>query len=395
MRGRLVSQVWQSDPTRYAPPRHRRACRYDAFVPRPLMGDAFNLSGEIAGIVAEAERAISDLNIRVAPELTALARLLLRTESIASSKVEGLQADVRGLARAEARRRGGRGVGREAAEILANIDAMTHAVDDAARLDLIQPADLQEIHRVLLAKSPAAGQAGAIREVQNWIGGNDYTPCGADYIPPQADEVVPLMQDLCQFCQDSVMSPLTLAAIAHAQFETIHPFEDGNGRTGRALVQVLLRRRGLAPQFVPPISVVLSQDRERYIGGLTLFRNDDVAEWVSIFAEAAAASAHLAARYVALVADLRDHWRQRLSQTVRPRADAVAWDVIDALPAYPVITVAAAVEATGRSKPAVNQAVAQLEQAGVLVRIGESKRNRAWEPEGLIDLVAALEAGEV
>ena len=395
MRGSLVRRTWRYDPTLYAPPRYRRACAYESFIPRPLAGDAFDLPGQVFSRVSEAEQLVAELNRSAGPELAALARLLLRTESIASSKVEGMQADARQLARAEARRRAGRGIGHQAAEIIANIDAMELAVKQAAGAERLTPGDLCAIHEALLAKSPSWSDAGRLRDSQNWIGGNDYNPCGADYVPPPPEEVAPLLDDLCRFCDADDLSPLLQAAIAHAQFETIHPFGDGNGRTGRALVQALLRRRGRAPEFVPPISVALwqPQRRKRYIAGLTMFREDQVAEWITIFAEATAQAAHAARRYGGLLVDLCGFWRARLRDTVNPRSDAAAWAIIDILPAHPVVTVALAVEATGRTPPPVNAAMAQLEQAGVLTRLGESRRNRAWEPEGLLDLIIELESG--
>lgn len=396
MRGRLVRRTWRHDPTLYAPPRYRRACAYESFIPRPLAGDAFDLSGHAFSRVSEAEQMVVELNRSAGPELAALAPLLLRTESIASSKIEGMQADARQLARAEARRRAGRGIGHQAAEIIANIDAMELAVQQAASAERLTPDDLRAIHEALLAKSPSWSDAGRLRDSQNWIGGNDYNPCGADYVPPPPEEVAPLLDDLCQFCNDHDLSPLLQAAIAHAQFETIHPFGDGNGRTGRALVQALLRRRGLAPEFIPPISVALwqPQRRERYIAGLTMFRKNQVAEWITIFAEATAQAAQAARRYSDLLVDLRSFWRARLRETVNPRSDAAAWAIIDILPAHPVVTVAMAAEATGRTPPPVNSAMTQLEQAGVLIPLGESRRNRAWEPEGLLDLIIELESGE-
>ena len=395
MRGHTIRRTWKHDPTLYAPPRYRRACSYAPFIPDPLAADAFDLPGEVAGRVAEAEQMVAEINRTAGPELRSLGRLLLRTESIASSRVEGMQADARQLARAEARRLAGRSIGHQAAEILNNIDAMEFAVDEAARAEELLPSGLCDIHRALLARSIGARGAGEVRDAQNWIGGNDYNPCGADYVPPPAEEVAPLLDDLCAFANDDLLPPLLQAAAAHAQFETIHPFEDGNGRTGRALVQVILRRRGLAPAFVPPVSVVFSQRRERYIEGLVAFREGRVAEWVSLFAAATAQSARLAQHYGELVGDLQQHWRRRLRETVNPRADASAWAIIDALPAHPVVTVAAAVASTGRTPPAVNGGVEQLERAGVLIPLTTSKRHRAWEPEGLLDLVVALEAGEV
>jgi hypothetical protein len=150
VRGRHVHQVWKADPTIYAPPRYRRACEYAAFIPDPVAGLDVNLPGDVAGVVSDAEKAIADLNRAAGPELTPLARLLLRTESIASSKAEGMQLDARSLARAEANQETGRKIGSTAPEILANIDAMQLSIERAANLDGLHPADFLDIHRVLL-----------------------------------------------------------------------------------------------------------------------------------------------------------------------------------------------------------------------------------------------------
>ena len=132
VRGRLVQRRWEGDPARYAPARHRRACDYATFEPVPLAGDDFGLPAATAGVVSDAERAIAALNAARTRALDPLARLLLRTESIASSKVEGLQADPRGLARAEARGDAGGGVGPDTREVLANIDAMQLAIEETS-----------------------------------------------------------------------------------------------------------------------------------------------------------------------------------------------------------------------------------------------------------------------
>jgi Fic family protein len=390
--GRLIRRTWEYDPTLYAPPRYRRACAYEAFVPDPLATLSLSLPGAVAGVVSEAERAISDLNQGAAVVLGPLARLLLRTESIASSKVEGMQVDARSLARAEANLDTGRRVGSEALEILANIDAMELAIERAAAEPVMDVSELEAIHRALLARDVHAALAGQVRTVQNWIGGNDYNPCGADFVPPPPEEVPLLLNDLRDFCNDDSLSPLVQAAIAHAQFETIHPFQDGNGRTGRALVQVTLRRRGLAPAYVPPISVVLARHRERYIEGLALFRKDRASDWVRIFAEAAAAAARLGRRYAGRVAELQESWRERLAQQVNPRSDAAAWAIIDALPAHPIITTSVATTATERTRPAVANAIAQLASCGVLIPLTQLGRNRAWEAEGLLDVIVGLES---
>ena len=184
------------------------------------------------------------------------------------------------------------------------------------------------------------------------------------------------------------------AAIAHAQFETIHPFNDGNGRAGRALVQVLLCRSGLAPVFVPPISVVFAADKPRYIRGLTLFRDGEIDAWLEIFATATAQAATLATDYLARVSNLQEEWRTKLRDSSDPRSDAAAWTMIDELPAHPIISVPVAVAITGRTKPAINNAMGQLAEAGVLIPMTELRRNRAWEADGLLDLIAELESGK-
>ncbi len=394
MRGVYVHRIWRADPTIYAPPRYRRACGYDAFVPEPVLGLTVNLPGDVAGVVSEAENAIADLNHAAGPQLMPLARLLLRTESIASSKVEGLQIDARTLARAEANQETGRKVGPEALEILANIDAMQLSIERAANVDGLSELDLQDIHRVLLERAANASIAGRLRDTQNWIGGNDYNPCAAAFVPPPPEEVDRLLEDLCRFVNDETLPPLVQAAIAHAQFETIHPFLDGNGRTGRALVQIVLRRRGLAPGFVPPISVVLAARKDRYLAGLTAFREDRLAEWIEQFAAASSQAARLARRYVGRVNDLQIRWREQLSDASAPRADAAAWSLISALPAHPIITIPVAVAATGRTRPALANAVRELEAAGVLVPLGASARNRSWEAADLLDLIVQLEGGD-
>ena len=393
MRGTFVHRTWRSNPAIYAPARYRRACDYDAFVPEAVSEFSPSLSGGVVGIVSDAERAIAALNRTAGPELDPLARLLLRTESIASSKVEGMQADSRSLARAEANQDAGRRVGSDLAEILSNIDAMQLAVERASSTRRVSVADIVDIHRVLMAPAPNRDVAGRVRETQNWIGGNNYNPCGADFVPPPVEEIGRLLTDLSGFCNEEALPPLIQAAIAHAQFETIHPFEDGNGRTGRALIQVVLRRRGLAPAFVPPVSVILAREKDRYIQGLTLFRDGRIDEWLEIFGVAARRAADLAVRYTRRVATMQEGWRTQLREASNPRADAAAWAVIDILPAHPIITVPVAVAGTKRTKPAVANGIDELERVGILDRLGESARNRAWEAAGLLDLIVELEDG--
>lgn len=397
MPGHYVSSIWQHDPAINAPARYRRACKYEVFIPVKLAELPLSLDVRVAGVVSEAEGAIRGLNDSARPALAPLARLLLRTESIASSKIEGMQLGIRELARAEAKAESGASVSSIAVDVLANMGAMELAVHDGANAERFTVAEIVAIHHRLMARALGADRiAGRVRTTQNWIGGNDYNPCGADFVPPPPEEVPSLLEDLCDAINDDQLPPIVQAALVHAQFETIHPFVDGNGRTGRALIHVVLKRRQVAPDYVPPISVVLAAARQRYIDGLTRFREDRVGDWVEQFAAAAYNAAKLASAYLREVNALSAAWRARLAaRPSPPRADASAWRVIEELPAYPMITVAVAAAATRRSKPTIYEAFEQLQAAGVLAPLSASRRNRTWEAAGLLDLLAGLEAGQV
>ena len=130
-----------------------------------------------------------------------------------------------------------------AAEILANIDAMVWGMASVAPGGTITTNSLLEVHQRLLAGSRLERHDGSLRSVQNWIGGSGYNPCSAEFVPPPPEAAPALLDDLLVFCNDDGLPALAQAAIAHAQFETIHPFVDGNGRTGRALIHLALRRR--------------------------------------------------------------------------------------------------------------------------------------------------------
>ena len=398
MAGYKETRTWQHNTASNAPASYRKACKYVVFIPEPLSNLQLQIDGGTLGVISEAENAIRELNHVAQPALKPFARLLLRTESIASSKVEGMQVGVRALAKAEALRETGSGKpGTTASEILANIDAMELAIEKAATVETISVVQIEAIHHLLMKDAWNGHVAGQIRTEQNWIGGNDYNPCGADYVPPPPELVRQLLDDLCTILNDDSMSPLVQAALVHAQFETIHPFEDGNGRTGRALIHVILRRRNIAASYVPPISVILAKSKDRYISGLTAFREPaGEVEWVKQFAGATTSAANLARSYLYAIQDLVEEWRTKLTLAVKPRADSVAWKIISELPAHPMISGPIAEAATGVSRPQVNIAIEQLQEAGVLAPMTPlAKKNRWWEPVGLLDLLARLETGEL
>ena len=208
--------------------------------------------------------------------------------------------------------------------MLANIAAMEAAVELGSSAKTIKRSDLLGIHRILMERSPTPEIGGVIRTVQNWIGGSSYNPCSAAYVPPHPEVIDSLVDDLLGYVNGDDHPGLVQAALAHAQFETIHPFADGNGRTGRALIHVILRRRGLAPRFVPPISLVLATWASDYIAGLTSYRHigppgspersAGAGIWMRMFATAVHRSCGDAEAYATKIDALDVAWRRRLGR---------------------------------------------------------------------------------
>jgi len=398
---KVVRKHWQSETTVGLPRRDRQSCEYEAYLPDPLMARAIVLEGAVAADVADAEAAITRLNLeaRTLVDTEALARLLLRAESVASSKIEGLEIGPRRLLEAEAMRAlGQKSSDVTASEVLGNIEAMVYAVRSLRSDEALTLEQLLEIHRRLLAGSRLEDGGGKIRSVQNWIGGSSYNPCSAAFVPPPPELVRDLLLDLCRFCSDDALPAVVQAALAHAQFETIHPFVDGNGRTGRALIHLILRRRGLAPRVLPPVSLVLATWAPDYVAALegTRYRgqpdsaaaHEGLNSWVGLFATACRRAVDDAAAFDARVKALEVDWRERLGAV---RAGSATDLLLQALPGAPVLTVGSAADLISRSLRATNEAVARLSESGVLTQVTMGRRNRAFEARELIDALTALE----
>jgi len=399
--GSFIRQRWISEAVSGVPRADCRSCEYDSYIPDFLAERLVTLDGETAADVADAETALARLDTRASAltDTEALARLLLRAESVASSRIEGLEIGPRRLLRAEAARQMGEpAADLTAEEVLGNIDAMTVALAQAESGQSLTVETLLGIHRRLLQDTDLHEHAGRIRTVQNWIGGSAYNPCTAVYVPPPPELVPALLADLCEFCNSDSLPAVVQAAIAHAQFETIHPFADGNGRTGRALVHLVLRRRGLSTHVQPPVSLSLATRAKGYIGGLAGFRfdgasDDDAAHqgmnaWVAFFAAACTRAVGDANAFERRCREIEDAWRARLG---RVRAGSSVDLLIRMLPGTPILSVKSAMAVLGRSKPQVNVAVTRLEEAGILKQVTVGRRNRAFEAREVIDAFADLE----
>jgi Fic family protein len=390
--GHTEKRLWPADPGAYGGRKARRPGAYEVFIPDEISGRDFPLDGDAVAAVSEATRALQHLEAsppRIAT-LGALAQNLLRSESVASSRIEGVHLSHKRLARAAYQAARGQRDPR-AAEVLGNVEAMKHAIEIGTAGKPLTTSDIEDTHRTLLRFTEDTDIAGIVRESQNWIGGNDYNPIGAAYVPPPPEYVRPLLDDLCAFAtRTDHLAPIVQAGIAHAQFESIHPFADGNGRVGRALIYTVLRRRGEIPNYVPPISLILAAEPMGYVGGLTWYREGGVSAWIAQFADATARAATEAERLADEIEQLQSTWLDDLGQ---PRRDAAVRQLISALPQQPVIDVAVAQALTGKSHVAVGKALQELERAGILHRLNERKWGRVWECDQLLNLVDAFENG--
>lgn len=398
---KVISCLWEGDPGSGLSRRDRQPCRYDAYLPDLLASRKVTLDSDVATGVSEAETAIASLGLRAKAlvDTEALARLLLRAEAVASSKIEGLEVGPRRLLREEAARQMDDQRGdATAAEVLNNIDAMLFVIHGMQAGGRITPSLLKDVHRRLLRGTSLERHAGKLRTQQNWIGGSDYNPCSAAFVPPPWEEVERLIKDLCRFCNRDDLPTVAQAAMAHAQFETIHPFIDGNGRTGRALIHLILRRRDLSARVLPPVSLVLATWATDYVEGLTGTRyvdapgskaaHEGINRWIARFAAACKRAVEDAGAFEERADEIQNEWRVRLGKV---RAKSATDLLLRMLPGAPIITVNSASVLIDKSYKAASQAVTDLADRGILTQVTVGRRNRAFEAREIIDSFADLE----
>lgn len=381
-----VERFWESDFARGELGRRARGYAYRAYVPDPIASFTLAIPFDVAAEMEAVAQDITQLQ-DLAPifGLEALSQQLLRAESVGSSRIEGLQLSQRRLARADL----DPGAGNELARaVMGNVRAMAGAVALAQRATPLDVAAIQSLHRLLMEGTRDASIAGKLRTTQNWIGGRDDGPEKAEFVPPPEDLVTGLLEDLCVFLAREDVPGILQAAIAHAQFETIHPFADGNGRVGRALLHAVLRRRNITPRFVPPVSLVLAANAGRYVDGLTAFRQGDALTWCRTFIRTLQAATERAKRFHEQLDELQRSWRE-LAGT--PRAGSATDRLIALLPAHPVLNGELARDVLASSDVAARNALNELEAAGILRQVSIGKRNRVWEATELLHLVDEFE----
>ncbi|GAB3871449.1 Fic family protein [Terrabacter terrigena] len=354
---------------------------YEAAVVPPIADSSLVLDGDLAADLDEATRLLASFDAGGAGEIAPFASVLLRSESAASSQIENLTSSARALAEAEI----GEGNRANAAVILGNVRTMQAALDLAGRLD--EDAVLS-MHRALMAQQ-TQHPAGRWRDQQVWVGGSALHPGDAHYVPPVADDVPALMADLVAFMDRDDLPPLAHAALAHAQFETIHPFTDGNGRTGRALLHSVLLHTGVIHRVTVPISAGLLAIRDDYVDALTAYRRGDAEPILRCVAEAARSGTHIGERLVAALREVRAEWAERLTA----RVGSTSWSMLDLLLRQPVVTARVVMRELEVSAPTAQSALQRLVDDGILLESTGHRRNRVYRAPAALRALDAYAAG--
>jgi Fic family protein len=307
----------------------------------------------------------------------ALSRFMIRSESVASSKIERITATAADYAKAVAGNRSNS----SATSMVAASTALHRLVAGVGDRGTFTLDDLLSAHEALMKDDPhEASYAGRPRDMQNWIGGSDHSPRDALHVPPAPERVSGLLDDLIAYLNRDDVPVMVQAAIGHAQFESIHPFTDGNGRIGRALVSAVLRRRGVTRNAVVPLASGLLARRDDYFGALGEYRQGEPTPLIDLFARSARAAAVCSRDSIARITTQPEIWTAEL----RPRAGSAAAALIPAFADHPVMSSAEVERHSGSSVQQTYRAIDRLVEAGFIEEITGRKRDRVWVASELL-----------
>lgn len=347
---------------------------YEAALPALIAHERIELSDHLLNRVVEASVEAARFDAEQAHKDYNLPALMLRSESSSSSQIERLTSSVRNVALAEVSDK----VPQNARLIAGNVAAMREALSQSDSLDI---ESICAIHDVLMANT---GESLGIRCEQVWIGGAAYSPHGATFVPPHETRVVGCLQDLMIFGQRNDIVPLVKAAIFHAQFETIHPFTDGNGRTGRALLHRMLAWDEVLQHATLPISAGLLHDIDAYMRALSAYHDGEVEpiieQLVNALELAVVIGSHISKKVDAVLSEWSDRITERKGSAIhRLPALLVEQPVVDT--AY----VARNLSITDRAARALAETACER---GILTKMGNAKRGAFYQAA---DLIALLE----
>ncbi|MBX3116974.1 MAG: Fic family protein [Cryobacterium sp.] len=346
---------------------------YSAVVP-PIATQQIDIPTRLAADVEEAARSLTDFDSYAqrtlgieSPELGPMAAILLRTESASSSQIELLTTSARSLALAEI----DEGETANSRSVVGNVRAMEAAIRLSDRLD---EGSILDMHRELMLRSMAE-HAGKWRTELVWIGGDNAGPRGAVFVAPQHEGISSAIKDLVAFIGRVDLPAVAQIAIAHAQFETIHPFVDGNGRTGRALAQATIRKQKLATGTTVPVSAGLLRNTETYFDALTRYRAGDAGPIVRRFADACRFATQSGKQLVDELRHVSIASRELLAGV---RSQSSVWRILPLLIGQPVVNLGY-LRSKGYNDMTALRALDTLTSRGVLTERSGRRRNRIWE----------------
>ncbi len=359
-----------------------------AFVPAPLPPrPAIDWTPTLRGKFDQALHALGQLDgvASLLPDPSLLLYSFVRKEAVLSSMIEGTKSSLADLMLFELDQQPGVPI-EDAREVSRCVAALDHGL---ARLRGGFPLSLRllrEVHRVLLDGGPGSKAPGEFRRSQNWIGGT--RPGNAAFVPPPASELPKCLSELERFLHDEPepTPPLLKAALAHVQFETIHPFLDGNGRVGRLLITLLLCDRQVLREPLLYLSLYFKAHRQTYYELLNeIRRSGDWEMWLEFFADAVAASAAQAIDSLKRLLALTATDRERIQELGRAAASTL--EIHRALQRRPVATAGALVTATGISPATVNKCLAHLQQLGVVAELTQKRRSRIFSYARYVEIL--------
>lgn len=361
-----------------------------AFVPHPLPPADPPLVTDFIDLNREAELALARLSgvSGLVPSVDWLLYSAVRKEALLTSQIEGTQATLTDL------------FDEEAGLKINNTDDVAEVTNYLRAFRLVQeqvrdpnglPISIRllcEAHRLLLDGARGTGkQPGELRRSQNWIGGT--RPGNAAFVPPPPEHVPALLTNLERFIHDesNALPPLVKIALIHAQFETIHPFLDGNGRIGRLLIAALLEHWKLLAEPLMYLSGYLKQHQVEYYRRLSRIRTDgDWESWIAFFLEGVAVAATQAERSIIDIASLITNDRKTLLQSLK--ASPATYRLFELLPMMPRFTVERVRQQLATTFPTANAAVQTLEQLGIVAEVTGQKKNRSYSYQAYIQLLA-------
>lgn len=367
-----VSHFNSDDLTRTQRDRVRQP--YSSAVVPQIAGLSIDIPGDLAAEIDEATQLLTRFDAEVGPGGLPFASILLRTESASSSEIENLTSGARAIAEAEL---GERNTG-NAAQIVRNVRTMEAALSLADKIDGESIIAMQ----TALLGTFAPNLTGRWREEQVWIGGSSLSPHLADFVPPHHDRVAAAMDDLVAFIGRTDIPALAQAAIAHAQFETVHPFPDGNGRTGRAIVQAMLRHGQVTTNITVPVSAGLLHDVKDYYDALTSYRRAELRPIITAFTRAAGYAVINGRQLVRDIGSIETEWEVRMRGL---RSDAAARRVSTLAIAHPVLNSDTVARELNVAPPTAFRALDALVERGVLKTANSQRRNRIWLAEPVLN----------